>query len=93
MSSNKFTGPNSALYYTRLLRDEARLHPQVKRLSRAIVSHYHNQARAQLQNRNINTVEQYLAMAVTVIKEFNLVSFNDAQQVLEHKAASLKPVY
>lgn len=88
MNNGKFS---SALSYTRLLREQSRLHPQVKRLSRAIVSHYHNQARANLQNRNIKAAEQTLATAVSIIKEFNLVSFNNAQQVLEHKAASLKP--
>lgn len=84
------SGSNGALNYTRLVRSQSRLHPQVKRLSQAIVSHYHQQARAALLRRDIDGAQQLLAVSMGIIKEFNLGSFNGAQTILEHKAAALQ---
>ncbi len=79
-----------ALNLTRQLRDVSRLHPNVKHLGHAIVSHYHQQARAALQAADADSAQQKLATSHGIIREFNLVSFNSAQTVLEHKAASLR---
>ncbi|MBU0655798.1 MAG: hypothetical protein KJ914_11825 [Gammaproteobacteria bacterium] len=84
------SGSNGALYYTRLVRSQSRLHPQVKRLSQAIVSHYHQQARAALLSRDIDRAGQLLEASMGIIKEFNLGSLNGAQAILEHKAAALQ---
>lgn len=79
-----------ALYYTRQVRSLSHLHPQVKRLSQAIVSHHHQQTRAALIQHDIEQAEQLLKLSKAIIKEFNLVAFNPAQTLLEHKAAAMQ---
>lgn len=77
-----------ARQYTASLREQARLHPQVKRLGDAIVSNYHQQARTALQHGDTDTAKQVLAEARSTIKDFNLTKSNAGQAVLEHKTAA-----
>lgn len=79
-----------ALYYTRQVRSLSHLHPQVKRLSQAIVSHHHQQTRAALKQHDLERAGQLLSLSKAIIKEFNLVTFNPAQTLLEHKAAAME---
>lgn len=74
--------------YTTAIREQARLHPQVKRLGDAIVSNYHQQARAALQQGDTDAAKKVLMNAKAVIKDFNLTKSNPGQEVLEHKAAA-----
>ncbi|MEB4590930.1 hypothetical protein VSS37_08075 [Candidatus Thiothrix sp. Deng01] len=83
-------GRDGALHYIRLLREQARLHPQIKHVGNSVVSHYHELARTALKAGDIAQAQRYLVTALPLIQEFNLPHFNAAQAVLEQKAAQLQ---
>ncbi len=82
-------GNNSpgALYYARELKKRKHLHPQVKRISRAIILRHHQKSRQLMKAGQILPAKNVLETTRQIIVEFNLVSLNPAQRLLEEQAA------
>ncbi|MEZ5449328.1 MAG: hypothetical protein R3E89_10180 [Thiolinea sp.] len=76
-----------AVYYIRLLKRIDRGNPQIRRLAREVATAYHVKAREAIHNKHQRAAEQLLWMAARIIKEFNLVTMNEPQQILEHRLA------
>lgn len=74
-----------AIYFIRLLERIDHGNPQITRLAREVVYQSHQRARNLIQQGDHERASQYLWRAGRVIKEFNLVRLNSAQEVLEHR--------
>lgn len=85
LDSSNFSQRTGVLFYAREIRKQAHLHPQVERLGRAVVLHYHEKARALLQEHEQTKASGILNSSKALIQEFNLKNLNPAQQLLEQK--------
>lgn len=74
-----------AVYFTRLLDRIDHGNPQILRLAREISYQLHQQVRTALIQGDSEQASQKLWRAGRIIKEFNLVHLNPAQEILEHK--------
>ncbi|WP_298613189.1 hypothetical protein [uncultured Thiothrix sp.] len=76
-----------AVYFIRLLDRIDHGNPQILRLARETSYQLHQQARTALLQGDSEQASQKLWRAGRIIKEFNLVQLNPAQELLEHKLA------
>lgn len=76
-----------AVYFIRLLERIDHGNPQIIRLAREISYQLHQQVRVALIQGDTEQASQKLWRAGRIIKEFNLVHLNPAQEILEHKLA------
>ena len=76
-----------AVYFIRLLDRIDHGNPQIIRLAREISYQLHQQVRVALVQGDSEQASQKLWRAGRIIKEFNLVHLNPAQEILEHKLA------
>ncbi|HPY42281.1 MAG TPA: hypothetical protein PLM98_17275, partial [Thiolinea sp.] len=76
-----------AIYFVRLLDKIDHGNPQVLRLARETSYQLHQQVRTALIQGDSEQASQKLWRAGRIIKEFNLVQLNPAQEILEHKLA------
>ncbi|SKA87673.1 hypothetical protein SAMN02745130_02852 [Thiothrix eikelboomii] len=76
-----------AVYFIRLLERIDHGNPQIIRLAREISYQLHQQVRVALIQGDSEQASQKLWRAGRIIKEFNLVHLNPAQEILEHKLA------
>lgn len=74
-----------AVYFIRLLDRIDHGNPQIIRLAREISYQLHQQVRVALVQDDSEQASQKLWRAGRIIKEFNLVHLNPAQEILEHK--------
>lgn len=80
--------PNrGAVYFIRLLARIDHGNPQILRLARETSYQLHQQVRTALIQGDSEQASQQLWRAGRIIKEFNLVPLNPAQELLEHKLA------
>lgn len=78
--------PNrGAIYFIRLLERIDHGNPQITRLARETGYQLHQQVRTALIQGDSEQASQRLWRAGRIIKEFNLVHLNPAQELLEHK--------
>ncbi|PID49270.1 MAG: hypothetical protein CR991_07765 [Proteobacteria bacterium] len=84
------TPHRGAIFYIRLLNRIDRHNPQVMRLARDVVSHYHQRSRESMKHGKLEQATTEIWMSKRIIKEFNLIKLNPAQEVLEHKLANEK---
>lgn len=75
------------IYFIRLLERIDHGNPQIIRLARETSYQLHQQVRTALIQGNSEQASQKLWRAGRIIKEFNLVHLNPAQELLEHKLA------
>lgn len=74
-----------AVYFIRLIDRIDHGNPQIIRLAREISYQLHQQVRVALVQGDSEQASQKLWRAGRIIKEFNLVHLNPAQEILEHK--------
>ncbi|SEA39669.1 hypothetical protein SAMN05660964_01490 [Thiothrix caldifontis] len=83
-------GSNSALYFTRKLREQSPNHPQVARLGQEMAAATLRQVRVALKTQNLEQAERLLPISRQLIREFYLNHLQAAQQVLEDKTLELR---
>lgn len=78
---------HGAVYFIRLLDRIDHGNPQILRLARETSYQLHQQVRTSLMLGDSEQASQKLWRAGRIIKEFNLIQLNPAQELLEHKLA------